>query len=211
MWPEGLGCVAVGKVEATLIVGLYRLQLPLAGAGKAVAGAGLQVAKPGKAERHAASDGALAGMIGQFAEPETLAPLIRQLHGETSILVGQSGVGKSSLVKALIPDIDVQIGHLSEATGLGRHTTSAARCYQLPEGGDIIDSPGVRSFRLGPISISDLERGFREFRPFLGRCRFADCRHDREPDCALQQAVLRGRIRSERLQSFRHLAEQLSD
>ncbi len=142
---------------------------------------------------------------------ETLAPLIRQLHGETSILVGQSGVGKSSLVKALIPDIDVQIGHLSEATGLGRHTTSAARCYQLPEGGDIIDSPGVRSFRLGPISISDLERGFREFRPFLGRCRFADCRHDREPDCALKQAVLRGRIRSERLQSFRHLAEALSD
>lgn len=135
-----------------------------------------------------------------------LDPLIRQLREETSILVGQSGVGKSSLVKALIPDLEIPIGLLSEAKGVGRHTTSAARCYHLPQGGLLIDSPGVRSFRLGPLSFVAIERGFREFGPYLGRCRFGDCRHDQEPDCAIKQAVAIGRIHPERLESFHHLA-----
>ncbi len=137
-----------------------------------------------------------------------IAPLVRQLQGETSILVGQSGVGKSSLVKALIPDLHIPIGLLSEAKGVGRHTTSAARCYHLPQGGLLIDSPGVRSFRLGPLSFAALERGFRELGPYLGRCRFGDCRHDQEPDCAIKQAVEEGRIHAERLQAFHQLAGQ---
>lgn len=137
-----------------------------------------------------------------------LDPLIRQLQGEISILVGQSGVGKSSLVKALIPDVEVPIGLLSEAKGVGRHTTSAARCYHLPQGGLLIDSPGVRSFRLGPLSFAALERGFRELGPYLGRCRFGDCRHDQEPDCAIKQALANGRIHPERLESFHQLASQ---
>ena len=87
----------------------------------------------------------------------TSGPWPATLAGETSILVGQSGVGKSSLVKALLPDLDIQIGRLSRATGLGRHTTSTATCYRLPGGGHLIDSPGVRSFRLSLDGQADLE------------------------------------------------------
>jgi ribosome biogenesis GTPase len=139
-----------------------------------------------------------------------LAPLTVRLTGETSILVGQSGVGKSSLVKALLPDREIQIGRLSQATGLGRHTTSAATCYRLPGGGRLIDSPGVRSFRLAPIHVADLARGFRDIAPLTGHCQFSDCRHDQEPGCALKQAVTEGRLHPGRLANFRHLAEQMA-
>lgn len=135
--------------------------------------------------------------------------LTGHLAGETSILVGQSGVGKSSLVKALLPDRDIQIGRLSKATGLGRHTTSAATCYRLPGGGHLIDSPGVRSFRLAAAGQTELERGFREIAPLIGSCRFANCRHDQEPGCALKQAVAEGSIHPDRLANFLHLAAQL--
>lgn len=142
-------------------------------------------------------------------EPASLVSLTAALRGETAILVGQSGVGKSSLVKALLPDLEIQIGRLSKATGLGRHTTSAATCYRIPGGGFLIDSPGVRSFRLGAIPRTDLEHGFRELRPLLSKCRFADCRHDREPDCAVRAAADAGLIAPERLANFHHLAAGL--
>jgi ribosome biogenesis GTPase len=142
-------------------------------------------------------------------EPAGLTPLIEPLCHHTSILVGQSGVGKSSLIQALLPDQPIQIGRLSRATGLGRHTTSAATCYRLPGGGYLIDSPGVRSFRLPPLDRAGLERGFREFRPYLGRCRFNDCRHAHEPGCALQAAVVAGKIAAERMQVFQRLLSQL--
>jgi ribosome biogenesis GTPase len=135
--------------------------------------------------------------------------LLDRLAGETAILLGQSGVGKSSLVKALLPDQDIQIGRLSQATGLGRHTTSASTCYRLGEGGYLIDSPGVRSFRLGTLERDALERGFREFAPYLGRCRFADCRHLQEPDCALREAAAAGAIAAQRLENFHLLAAEL--
>jgi ribosome biogenesis GTPase len=140
---------------------------------------------------------------------QDLAVLERNLVGETSMLVGQSGVGKSSLVKVLLPDQQIQIGRLSKATGLGRHTTSAATCYQLPCGGHLVDSPGVRSFRLGAIESSDLEKGFRELAPYLGHCQFGDCRHDREPGCAVKQAAADGHVHPQRLAHFRHLADKL--
>jgi ribosome biogenesis GTPase len=138
--------------------------------------------------------------------PETLNGLIATLAGETSILVGQSGVGKSSLVQTLLPDLEIQIGRLSRATGLGRHTTSTATCYRLIGGGSLIDSPGVRSFRLGELDRQTLQRGFREFGPHLGSCRFLDCHHDREPGCAIRAAVDAGLIAPERLATFHHLA-----
>ena len=141
-------------------------------------------------------------------EPESLRTLTAALAGETSVLVGQSGVGKSSLVKALLPDREIQIGRLSKATGLGRHTTSAATCYRLPGNGALIDSPGVRSFRLGRLDRADLQQGFRELQPYLGQCRFGDCRHDREPDCAVQQAVTEGIIAPQRLANFQLLLAQ---
>jgi ribosome biogenesis GTPase / thiamine phosphate phosphatase len=142
-------------------------------------------------------------------QPEGVATLARILSGETSILVGQSGVGKSSVVKALLPDREIQIGQLSWATGLGRHTTSATTCYRLPGGGSLIDSPGVRSFRLGAMDRDTLQWGFRDFRPYLGQCRFSDCHHRHEPGCALNAAVERGLIAPARLASFHQLTAAL--
>ena len=138
-----------------------------------------------------------------------LDPMIERLQGETSILVGQSGVGKSSIINALLPDLDLQVGRLSEATNLGRHTTSASTCYTLPSGGELIDSPGVRSFRLLKLSRSELESGFKEFRPFLGHCQFNDCQHLQEPGCAIKQAVADGNISQQRLDNFLHLADAM--
>jgi len=131
------------------------------------------------------------------------------LSGRTSLLAGQSGVGKSSLIKALLPDREIRIQAVSAATGHGAHTTSASTLYHLPNGGDLIDSPGVRSFELGDIRPGDLERGFPELAPYLGRCRFSDCRHDIEPDCALREAVQRGEIAPRRLDSYRQLRAAL--
>ncbi len=131
--------------------------------------------------------------------------LAQALADRTSILVGQSGVGKSSLINRLLPKLDILIGKLSEASGQGRHTTTTTTLYHLPHGGDLIDSPGVRDFRLGETAAADLARGFREFRPYLGHCRFQDCRHLAEPDCAVKEAVSAGTIDARRLTSYRDL------
>ncbi len=136
-----------------------------------------------------------------------LDPLLERLRDQTSILVGQSGVGKSSLINALLPREQVLEGSLSDATGLGRHTTSAATLYPLESGGELIDSPGVRSFRLGQLTRQELEQGFRDFAPFLGQCRFHNCAHLAEPGCAIRAAVEAGRIKPERLESYRHMVE----
>ncbi len=138
-----------------------------------------------------------------------LAELRAWLRGRASLLVGQSGVGKSSLIKALLPDREVRIQAVSAATGHGAHTTSASTLYHLPGGGDLVDTPGVRSFELGEIRASDLERGFPELAPHLGRCRFTDCRHETEPDCALRDATARGEIAPRRLDSYRQLRAAL--
>lgn len=138
-----------------------------------------------------------------------LDPLIDQLKGETSILVGQSGVGKSSLVMALLPNIEIQVSRLSESSGLGKHTTSATTLYTLPQGGKLIDSPGVRSFRLGKLTQQQLELGFRDFKEVLGHCKFSNCSHRHEPGCALIEAVKSGKIHQQRLDNFLHMADSL--
>jgi ribosome biogenesis GTPase len=134
-----------------------------------------------------------------------IADLAQALVNRTSILVGQSGVGKSSLIIRLLPELDIQIGKLSDASGQGRHTTTATTLYHLPQGGDLIDSPGVRDFRLGETAAADLARGFREFRPYLGLCRFQDCRHLAEPGCAVKEAMRAGAVSERRLASYRDL------
>lgn len=137
---------------------------------------------------------------------ETLQEL---LSGRTSVFVGQSGVGKSSLVNRLLPDAQMAVGALSELTHKGTHTTTTARLLHFPCGGSLIDSPGIREFGLGHVEVADVEAGFIEFADFLGRCRFRDCSHEHEPGCALLEAVEAGQISQPRLESFRMLLKNL--
>lgn len=139
-----------------------------------------------------------------------LDALRARLGSHTSILVGQSGVGKSSLVQALLPDLDIQTRALSAATGHGTHTTTTTMLYHLPGGGELIDSPGVRSFELAEVSPGELERGFVEFAPYLGRCRFGDCSHRVEPGCALLAAVAEGAVDPRRLAAFHQIRDSLA-
>jgi ribosome biogenesis GTPase len=139
-----------------------------------------------------------------------LKDLHQQLKSHTSVLVGQSGVGKSSLIQALLPDLDIRTGALSEATGPGRHTTTVTMLYHLPDGGDLIDSPGVRDFGLCTVPVDELARGFREFRAYLGQCRFHNCRHVSEPGCAIQDAARNGVINERRLENYRELVAAMS-
>jgi ribosome biogenesis GTPase len=134
-----------------------------------------------------------------------LLALLGALEGHTSVFVGQSGVGKSSLVNALLPGANSRVGELSEARDKGTHTTTTAQLYHLPDGGAIIDSPGIREFGLWHMDRAQVERGFREFRPLLGLCKFRDCRHREEPGCALLAAVDAGEVSRRRLESYRHI------
>jgi ribosome biogenesis GTPase len=138
---------------------------------------------------------------------DTLLPWLAQ---HTSILVGQSGVGKSSLIRSILGDDSIRIGALSEHTRKGTHTTTTARLFHIPDGGDIIDSPGIREFGLWHISEQELLEGFIEFRPLLGDCRFRDCRHDSEPGCALLRALESGQISTRRVHSFRRIRQSLA-
>ncbi|MFM8333404.1 MAG: ribosome small subunit-dependent GTPase A, partial [Candidatus Methylumidiphilus sp.] len=118
-----------------------------------------------------------------------VAALQNALHGHCSMLAGQSGVGKSSLTNALLPDKNLRTGEISERSGLGRHTTTAATLYHLPGGGDLIDSPGVAVFGLAGINGQDLAWGYREFQPRIAQCRFNDCRHTHDKGCAVRAAM----------------------
>lgn len=141
---------------------------------------------------------------------EGLDTLRAALQGHVSILVGQSGVGKSSLIGTLLPDIDIRVGALSEGAQKGRHTTTTARLFHLSGGGDLIDSPGIREFGLAHFSRHEVETAFPEFRPWLGRCRFRDCHHRHEPGCALLEALAAGAISAERMASYRSVIDEAS-
>jgi ribosome biogenesis GTPase len=140
-------------------------------------------------------------------EPGTGA-LAPELKNRTSILVGQSGVGKSSLVNALLPDLELQTGELSRVTGKGTHTTTTTVLYTLPFGGRLIDSPGVWEYGLWRMDRDELVAGFPEFYPHASACRFNDCSHRGEPGCAVRAAMESGEIRSWRYQSYLRLFAQ---
>ncbi|HED16350.1 MAG TPA: ribosome small subunit-dependent GTPase A [Gammaproteobacteria bacterium] len=138
-----------------------------------------------------------------------LSTLNEQLQSHTSILVGQSGVGKSSLVKALLPDIEIKIGALKN-TLHGRHTTSTSVLYRLPNGGELIDSPGVRDFGVWHLEANQLARGYREFGKWLDQCRFNNCSHTHEPGCAVHAAADQGDIDPARYQRYLAMYAELS-
>lgn len=140
---------------------------------------------------------------------EGLPGLRENLRGRCSILAGQSGVGKSSLTNALLPGKNLRTRELSEKAGLGRHTTTAAMLYHLPEGGDLIDSPGVAVFGLAEMNAADLASGYREFREFLPRCQFNDCRHLQDKGCAVREAVAEQRIEASRYERFVKLLSKM--
>lgn len=139
--------------------------------------------------------------------------LAQRLAGQRSVLVGQSGVGKSSLANALVPGLGAATAELSSATEEGKHVTSVSTLHHLPGGGDLIDSPGVRDFAPAIERIGRAADAFREIAALAGQCRFSDCRHLREPDCAVLGAVEEGRIKQRRYESFKRLGrlrEQLT-
>jgi ribosome biogenesis GTPase len=127
------------------------------------------------------------------------------LGNEVSVLVGQSGVGKSSLANRLMPGLEAATAELSRATEEGRHATSVSTLHHLPGGGDLLDSPGVRDFAPAIELLGDPTRAFREIAATAPACRFSDCRHQREPGCAVQAAVAAGEISARRYESYRRL------
>jgi ribosome biogenesis GTPase len=140
---------------------------------------------------------------------EGIEALRHALHGRRSLFVGHSGVGKSTVLNALVPALELLVGQVNEKTGKGRHTTTAAVLVR-PEGDlELIDTPGVRAFGLWGVGSRDLEQAYLEFRRFLGQCRFTDCRHASEPGCALRAAVEAGHVSRLRFESFLHLREEL--
>lgn len=143
------------------------------------------------------------------AKQET-GPLIERLGGHMTLLAGQSGMGKSTLINALFPDAGARVDVFSEALDSGRHTTTHSRLYRLDENSAIIDSPGFQEFALAHLSRADVEAAMPDFRPYLGQCRFRDCRHRSEPGCALHQAVKEGLISPGRLDFFHHVVTENS-
>ena len=133
------------------------------------------------------------------------------LDNSISVFVGQSGVGKSSLINQVLPDADELTGEISDNSGLGQHTTTAAKLLHLPAGGDLIDSPGVREFGLWHIPTERITWGFIEFRDFLGGCKFRDCKHLNDPGCLLREAVEDGKISAARFESYHKILTTMED
>lgn len=136
---------------------------------------------------------------------DALRPL---LHGHLSVLVGQSGMGKSTLINSLIPGAQAATREISAVLDSGKHTTTHARLYRLDADSSLIDCPGVQAFGLHHLSFGEIESGFVEFAAYLGQCRFHNCHHLHEPGCAIRQAVDTGRIDARRLALFQQIASK---
>jgi ribosome biogenesis GTPase len=168
----------------------------------------------GADEARAILDGyARAGYAGQAASAKTGEGLDHLLHacrGRRTLFVGHSGVGKSTLLNALVPSLDLLAGRVNAKTGKGRHTTTAAWLVRPEADLELIDTPGVRAFGLWGIGARDLDQAYPEFRRFLGECRFANCVHDAEPGCAVKEAVAAGAVAALRHASYLKLRAELA-
>ncbi len=142
---------------------------------------------------------------------EGIDALKARLQNHQSLFVGLSGVGKSSLVAALMPvGADILVGAISEHSQEGRHTTRTSTLYHLPSGGDVVDAPGVRDFGVWAMTTAVVRRGFSEIENAAQQCRFANCTHRAEPGCAVKQAMEQGKISGRRYQSFLEMMDLAS-
>jgi len=148
-------------------------------------------------------------LVSAKTNPEqTLATLMPLLEGQSTILIGQSGMGKSSLINLLIPDAEIATREISAALDTGKHTTTFVRSYHLNANSIIIDSPGFQEFGLHHLTEGMLERAFPEFRPHLGHCKFYNCHHHTEPGCAVLAAVASGDITKMRHEMYEQLVHE---
>lgn len=137
--------------------------------------------------------------------------LIQILQQQTVVFVGQSGVGKSSLINSIIPDAEQKTNIISENSALGQHTTTSTRLIQLGTHGALIDSPGIREFGLWHLTAQNIHAGFPEFDEFYGQCQFRNCTHQHEKHCALRQAAEQGQVLTRRLESMNRLLGELTE
>jgi ribosome biogenesis GTPase len=133
--------------------------------------------------------------------------LRRAMAGSASVVAGQSGVGKSSLVNAVDPTLSLRVSAVSEETQKGRHTTTTARLWPLAGGGYVVDTPGIRQFQLWDVIPAEVAAYFRDLRPYINHCRFDNCTHIHEAGCAVKHAVGEGRLDMRRYESYCHLFE----
>ena len=138
-----------------------------------------------------------------------ISPLQPVLRGQVSVLIGQSGMGKSTIINALVPGAGAATAEISAALDSGRHTTTHARLYHLDAESELIDSPGMQEFGLHHLTQQDIAEAFIEFRPLLGHCRFHNCRHLVEPGCAIAQSEAEGKIDARRLDAYRKLVREI--
>ena len=139
---------------------------------------------------------------------QDVSALAPWLQDQRTVLIGQSGMGKSTILNAISPGASARTAAISEALAAGRHTTTHSTLYPLPQSlgdGWIVDSPGMKVFGLAHLAPEAITHAFVELRPLLGRCRFRDCRHDREPGCAVHEAVARGEVAPHRVALLRSL------
>lgn len=138
----------------------------------------------------------------------TLAVLQPLMSGQSTILIGQSGMGKSSLIQRLVPDANIAVQEISQRLDSGKHTTTFTRLFELDAQTTVIDSPGFQEFGLHHLTEGMLERAFREFAPALGKCRFYNCHHVSEPGCAILQALEEGSVTADRHQLYLQLRHE---
>lgn len=156
----------------------------------------------------------LAGVFGQMGYQVLLVsaernigmdPLRRLLAGKASVVAGQSGVGKSSLLNAVEPGLGLKVADVSEENQKGKHTTTTARLIPLASGGYVVDTPGIRQFQLWDVIPEEVAGYYRDLRPYANLCRFQDCTHTHEADCGVKNAVADGRLDVRRYESYCHL------